>query len=745
MANSVVTPAAKNAARGTGGTGMISGGLARHTDVLLAVLVVAVIVMMALPLPPWSLDMLVAINIAIAVLILLVALFIPNPLAFSTFPTVLLITTLFRISLNVATTRQILLHAHAGDIIAAFGKMVVGGSLVVGIVVFLIITIVQFIVIAKGAERVAEVGARFTLDALPGKQMSIDADVRAGVITQAEAVQRRSEMLKESQFYGAMDGAMKFVKGDAIAGIVIVLVNLLGGIAIGTLVMDLGFGAAVQKFSILSIGDGLVTQIPALFLSIAAGVAITRTESDNSAHLGEQIGRQLGAQPRALMLAAGVMLMFAFVPGFPALVFVILAASAGLLALMLGRQAKTQVTLQSTVEVPAAAREGEQTPGLLQAAPASGRPPSAFRLDISSTLAERIGAVELNRALGLERSRLREDYGIPFPGIALQIDTTLPEQSFALSVQDLVDSSITVPPAAVLAVGTKTGPATASATVSATSPAIGLATGLGTGLATGSATDSAQAADGFTALDAPVPDLLQPARWLPAAEADRAAAAGLEVLQPADVIARTVMCVIQKNPASALGVQEVRQLVREIEWRFADLVREVQAVIPLPRIADLMSALARERVPLTDFPGLLQSLVTNGGSAADTHTIYEGARLALARGIVARQLRTGEVRLPVVTLEPEVETRLRASLVVKPDGPVLALAPEAIETLAKSLQATFQTIVGRSSFVLLLPTDIRRATSRLLRAQMPHVAFVSHDELTASGVAPEIVSKVMTA
>ncbi|MCY7314641.1 MAG: flagellar biosynthesis protein FlhA [Rubrivivax sp.] len=686
-------------------------GLARHTDVLLAGLVVAVIVMMALPLPAWSLDALVALNIAIGVLILLVALFIPSPLAFSTFPTVLLITTLFRISLNVATTRQILLNGHAGDIITAFGRLVVGGSLVVGIVVFLIITIVQFIVIAKGAERVAEVGARFTLDALPGKQMSIDADVRAGVITQAEAVQRRSDLLKESQFYGAMDGAMKFVKGDAIAGIVIVLVNLLGGIAIGTLVMDLGFGAAVQKFSILSIGDGLVTQIPALFLSIAAGVAITRTESDNSAHLGEQISRQLGAQPQALMLAAAVMLLFAFVPGFPALVFVVLGGSAALLAFLLKRGAKAQARQQSAIEVPAGAREGEQQPALLQAARAAGRPPSAFRLDISDTLAERIGAVELDSALSTERSRLREDYGIPFPGIALQTTAALPEQAFALSVQDLVDLTLTVPPAAVLAIG----------------PAAAMSQG------------------GFNPLDVPAPELLQPARWLPAAEADRAAAAGLEVLSPARVVARTVMAVIQKNPASALGVQEVRQLVREIEWRFPDLVREVQAVIPLPRIADLMAALARERVPLTDFAGLLQSLVTNGVSAADTHAIYEGARLALARGIVARLLRPGDAKLPVVALEPELENRLRAALVTKPDGPVLGMAPDAIEALAKSVQSALLAAADRGRAVLLLAPDIRRATSRLLRGQMPNTAFVSLDELAASGVAAEVVGKASTA
>ena len=337
------------------------------SDLGLATLVVAVIVMMALPLPAWSLDMLVAVNIALAVLLLLVALFIPTPLAFSTFPAVLLVTTLFRISLNVATTRQILLHAHAGDIIAAFGRLVVGGSLVVGLVVFLIITVVQFIVVAKGAERVAEVSARFTLDAMPGKQMSIDADLRAGMLSQAEALQRRRELVQESQFYGAMDGAMKFVKGDAIAGIVIVLVNLLGGIAIGTLSMGLGFGAAVQKFSVLSIGDGLVTQIPALFVSIAAGIAITRTAPDGSANLGQQIGRQLGGQPRALLMSAGVMVLFAGVPGFPTFTFLGLAALLGVLGVTLTRTPRAQGQQRAEQEVPSAAREGDKNPVLLQA------------------------------------------------------------------------------------------------------------------------------------------------------------------------------------------------------------------------------------------------------------------------------------------------------------------------------------------------------------------------------------------
>ena len=684
------------------------GGLARHTDLVLAGLVVAVIVMMALPLPPWSLDMLVALNISIGVVILLVALFILSPLSFSTFPSVLLITTLFRISLNVATTRQILLHAHAGDIISAFGRLVVGGSLVVGIVVFLIITVVQFIVIAKGAERVAEVGARFTLDALPGKQMSIDADVRAGLITQAEAVARRSTLIRESQFYGAMDGAMKFVKGDAIAGFVIVLVNLLGGISIGTLVMNLSFGAAIQKFAILSIGDGLVTQIPALFLSIAAGIAITRNESDDSAHLGEQIGTQLGSQPRALMLGAGVMALFAFVPGFPTFAFLGLALLVGGMSLLLMRAVKGVARVRTQIEVIGAARDGEMLPVLLQSDRAVMAPPSAFRLELGEALVAQIGASALNDALARERVRLREDYGIPFPGLALRISATLAPRAFKIVVQDLTDAEVEIPPDAVLVLPLG-------------NPAALVA---------------------FQALADLVPALLQPAKWIAATDAEAARSAMCEVLDAAGVVARTVMGVLQKNPTAVLGVQEVRQLIREIEGRFPDLVKEAQGVLPLPRIADLMTALAREQVPMTDLPGLLQALVTNVASAADASALYESTRLALARGIVARQLDPGQARVAVLELDAEFEARLRTALTARPDGPVLALEPAAADAAASALRAAFSTGAGIASRTLLLPADLRRAASRLLRSSVPRVRFVSHEELAASGVTSETVARV---
>jgi type III secretion protein V len=305
------------------------GVFARFSDLFLVAGVVAIVALMILPLPLWLIDVLVAINIASGLVLLLLALYIGGPIEFSVFPSVLLMTTLFRLSLSIATTRMILLHADAGHIIATFGKVVAGGNLVVGLVVFLIITVVQFIVIAKGAERVAEVAARFSLDAMPGKQLSIDSDLRSGLIDKDEAKRRRKTLEMESKLHGSLDGAMKFVKGDAIAGIVIIVINLLGGLAIGVMMQDLSAGVAMNKYSILTIGEGMVAQIPALLGAMAAGLIVTRTSDEDDKHLGDAIRKQMTAKPRVLLVAGGICLMMAVVPGFPAPVFIVLAIIAG--------------------------------------------------------------------------------------------------------------------------------------------------------------------------------------------------------------------------------------------------------------------------------------------------------------------------------------------------------------------------------------------------------------------------------
>ena len=331
-----VSGSGQGAIPGSDGTGGAGRWLARSSDLVLAALVIAIIALMVLPLPRWLIDSLVAVNMLIGIVLVLMGLYVTSALQFSSFPSVLLISTLFRLALSVATTRMILLHGDAGAIIDTFGKLVAGGNLVVGLVVFLIITVVQFLVIAKGAERVAEVGARFTLDAMPGKQMSIDSDLRSGLIDKHEARAKRRELELESKLHGSMDGAMKFVKGDAIAGIVIILVNLLGGLAIGVFQLGMSTSDAMGKYSILTIGDGLVAQIPALLGAMAAGLIVTRSnDNDSGEHLAASIQRQIAAIPRVIMVAGGACLLFAAVPGFPTGVFIVLALAFGLGGAML--------------------------------------------------------------------------------------------------------------------------------------------------------------------------------------------------------------------------------------------------------------------------------------------------------------------------------------------------------------------------------------------------------------------------
>src|SRR5579872_6339496 len=306
--------------------------ISSSSDLILAAVVISIIMMLIFPVSPHMIDVLISINLGVSISILFVALYIQKAVHLSIFPSLLLITTLYRLGVNISSTRQILLHAYAGRIILAFGNFVVGGNYVVGGVVFLIITIVQFIVVTKGAERVAEVAARFTLDAMPGKQMSIDADLRSGVIDQQQARELRLGLTKESQLYGAMDGAMKFVKGDAIAGIVITAINIIGGLIIGVMMHGMTLAQSAKVYSILSIGDGLVTQIPALMIAITAGMVTTRVSSERKdAHLGKEISEQLLKQPKALMIAAGIIFLMAWIPGFPAIPFSILAVLLGII------------------------------------------------------------------------------------------------------------------------------------------------------------------------------------------------------------------------------------------------------------------------------------------------------------------------------------------------------------------------------------------------------------------------------
>jgi type III secretion protein V len=402
--------------------------LARYSDLLLVGGVVAIVAMMILPLPAWLIDLLVAVNIASGLVLLLIGIYIASPLEFSVFPSVLLMTTLFRLSLSIATTRMILLEGHAGHIIDTFGKVVAGGNLVVGLVVFLIITVVQFIVIAKGAERVAEVAARFSLDAMPGKQLSIDSDLRSGLIDKDEAKRRRRSLELESKLHGSLDGAMKFVKGDAIAGIVIIVINLLGGLAIGVMMLGLDVGTAMTKYSILTIGDGMVAQIPALLGAMAAGLIVTRTTDEDDKHLGDAIRKQITAKPRVLLVAGGICLLMAVVPGFPAAVFVLLALIAITSGVLLTPALRDRIRQLRHPAVRNLVKRLDTPTQVAATAAPQQRPSVPLLLRVPASLLADEGAQRLTRTLEGVLEEFQLGLGLPLPRIHVHGDETSAEQ-----------------------------------------------------------------------------------------------------------------------------------------------------------------------------------------------------------------------------------------------------------------------------------------------------------------------------
>ena len=412
----------------------------RHGHFLAAFALAGVVALMVLPIPPALLDVLLALNLTSGVVLLMLALYIRGPLGLTTFPSLLLITTVLRLALNVASTKQILLHAHAGQIIETFGRLVMGGQVVVGLVVFSIIAIVQFIVIAKGAERVAEVGARFTLDAMPGKQMSIDADLRAGSIDKATAFQRRSVLEQECQMHGAMDGAMKFVKGDAIAAIIIAVVNIVAGMAIGAGQRGMSIADAASRYVLLSVGDGMVSQIPSLFASVAAGILITRVAGHSApgdGHLAGQIGRQIMSQPRALIASSAILLSFVLVPGFPVLPFLMLSGLAGGAGFWIHRRERLGKGLEALGSGRAGSASGAVVPAPAGGADAGMAIVCPLRIRLSLAMRERLMPPLLDAALAREKSQLQQALGLPFPGLSVQFDASLPDDDFVVDVQEI--------------------------------------------------------------------------------------------------------------------------------------------------------------------------------------------------------------------------------------------------------------------------------------------------------------------
>jgi type III secretion protein V len=658
--------------------------LTRRSDIALALLLVAIIAMMILPMPTLIMDMLIALNMTIAILLMMLGIYISHPLAISSFPSILLLTTLFRLSLGIATTRLILLEGDAGHIVQTFGEFVVGGNLVVGLVVFLILTIVQFIVITKGSERIAEVSARFSLDAMPGKQMSIDSDMRAGLITLADARHRRSNLEKESQLYGALDGAMKFVKGDAIAGLIIIMVNILGGMAIGTMQRGMTIGDAVQLYSILTIGDGLVSQIPALFISITAGIIVTRVRGEEESNLGSDIGGQMLAQPSALLGAAAIVTGMGLIPGFPTMVFFFLGVMLGITGMAL-RKVQNQMEfaaaeITTVIGQHDAAQLGSGG-GDLKAALEDMQPLSPALVELPMQAKTLFSLDALNLDFMRIRKEFYQDMGVPLPGISLKLSAQLSNDNYQVSIRG-------VPVAQ--------GHLQAPVPISANAEALKLPA------------DKAASNEMVTGGTRPATDNIQ-------------------------AISLHLAYILRKHAAEFVGIQEIHTLYSKLEQSsYAELVREVQRAVTTPKTVDVFRRLLNEGVSIRDLRQILGTLVEFGESEKDTSMLAERVRIGLKRQL-SYTATNGTGILPVYMFAPETEKLLQNSLRQTPNGVFFALAPDATERFANTLrELENEHSKDKVRPVILTNLELRRHIRRHLENSYPDLPVISVQELTSS-------------
>jgi type III secretion protein V len=671
-------------------------------EIGVALLIVAIVSLMILPLPPTLIDILLGINIAISMTLLMVSMYVKDIVALSSFPTLLLFTTLYRLSLNIASTKSILLHADAGHIIESFGRLVVGGNLVVGLVVFTIIAVVQFIVIAKGSERVAEVGARFTLDALPGKQMSIDADLRANLLTADEARRKRATLAVESQVHGGMDGAMKFVKGDAIAGLAITMINIVAGIAVGIAYHGMSAAEAANRFSVLSIGDAMVSQIPSLLLSVAAGVMITRVSDDRQedrGSLGDEIGRQLTSNSRALFVSAILLLAFALVPGFPSLLFVVLAAGLAFGGYNVGfkhpgEDKQEQVSLKSMRRTGAK----NEPPTIIQGAPPFACP---LGLRVAPNLIARMSMPALEQAFALERAQLQDDLGVPFPGVTMWSHSALPSDSCEILVHDVPQLTFLVPPGQVML-----APVSRSAMAESQEAA-----GASASAPVNAETLGPISPDGANTL------------WVN----ERAIPPKTEIWRIERVIAHASIAFIRHNAPQFLGIQEAQWILDQATADYPGLVAELQKVLPPQRTAEVLRRLVEEQIPIRNIRAVLESLISWAPKEKDLLMLTEYVRGDLSR-FLAHRATQGQRELPAVLFDMPVEQHIRQSIKQTPTGNYLALPPDEVNKLIGKIEALVAT-APRDRIALVASMDIRRYVRRMIEARLPWLAVYSYQEL----------------
>lgn len=665
----------------------------RYSDLMLAGAVVAMIGMMIVPLPTLLLDILLTINIATAVTLLMISLYIPNALRLASFPTILLLTTLFRLALNVSSTRLILLKADAGEVIEAFGNFVVQGNYVVGGVIFLILTIIQFVVIAKGSERVSEVAARFTLDAMPGKQMAIDADLRAGAFDLAEARRRRSQVQQESQLYGAMDGAMKFIKGDAIAGIIMTGINLVAGMVIGVIQLEMSAVEAAGKYTLLTIGDGLVSQIPALVISLTAGIIVTRVAGDGESNLGADILGQVTAYPKALAIAAAMLCVLAAVPGLPTVPFLTLAGVLGFLARSFMVAGPKVDVVQNVTED--ASNQAQKARVLF---PAVTPVVLALGTDLSKDL-EGARLDWLREMVNTMREGIFFETGVKVPGVRIRTDVAdLGPMGFRVEIDEIPVRTGEVRAGSVFLVEEVRD-------VSALTKDV---------------------------VETRHPLTRRPACWAPAGEAGRLEAAGHRTWDGAGYVLIALTATLKQHISEFLGVQEVQALIEQLEGPYPAVVQEViPKHVSLPQLAEILRRLAEEGVSIRNLRAVLQTLAERARGERDVVILTERVREGLGRAITHQYARDGQVSAYLI--DRGIEDVVSGAVRHTGDGTYLALPPDQSRSiLARVRDAVQGDVDGGRVPVLLTDQSVRRYLKRLVATEFPEVAVLSFQELDSS-------------
>ena len=664
----------------------------RYSDVIIAFAIVTIVIMMIIPLPTLLLDVLICFNITMALIIVMSAIYNVEPLDLSVFPSLLLVTTLFRLALNISSTRLILLEGYAGEVITAFGNFVIGGNAVVGFIVFCILIIINFIVITKGSERVAEVSARFTLDAMPGKQMSIDADLNQGAITDDEAKKRREKIQRESDFFGAMDGATKFVKGDAIAAIIIILINISGGFIIGVVQRGMEVAQALQLYTLLTVGEGLVSQIPALLISTATGIIVTRSASEGN--LGQDIVGQLFRNDRIFMIICVVLLFLALVPGLPGVPFTILSAACGFLSYNLRKkEVKTEevTKVEKKVKAKEEATKPENIVSLLQVDP--------MELEIGYSLIPLVdtgqGGDLLDRIVMIRRQCAIE-LGLVVPTIRIRDNIQIKPNAYIIKLKgvEIAKGELLLDHYLAMNSGTVFEEVPGIETIE---PAFGL-----------------------------------PALWIPESEREQAELNGYTVVDAVSVLATHLTEVIKEHADEILGRQETQNLVDNLKKTNPALVGEVvPELLSVGEIQKVLANLLRERISIRDMATIMEVLSDYGRATKDTEILTEYVRHAMARQITQANVQNNV--LPCITLDPALENRIAGGVQRTDHGSFVSIDPDSMQKLINSLNEELSklTNMGYQPIVLTSPA-VRLYFRKLVERSVPGLIVLSHAEIEQS-------------